>query len=324
MNTPLVSVVIPTYNREHLISETLDSVLAQTYTNWECIVVDDGSKDNTESLLRSYIEKDSRFHFIKRPQNTIKGANVCRNIGFKNSKGLFIQWFDSDDIMLPIFLEYKVQYLQNTKYDYLITLTENFSHPNINSNLGLNKNYYSFDSYKITHNNYCTQKLNWLTPDLFVKRELAEQIKYNENLHSGQEFNFNCQLTAVTEKAILKEVVLTKRRMHDESVKGNLLKNQNQYILERGLVYHQNWLDLKKLRSPMTIDTIPYFFKQAVNVSIDMDIAYPLNRMFILALEFLRLGKITSFILYLTYQFVGRIFKKGHVFRKLFLKSIEK
>ncbi len=61
MNNPLVSIIIPTYNRAHLIHETLDSVLAQTYTNWECIVVDDGSSDNTEEVLESYINKDFRF-----------------------------------------------------------------------------------------------------------------------------------------------------------------------------------------------------------------------------------------------------------------------
>jgi glycosyltransferase involved in cell wall biosynthesis len=321
---PLVSVLIPTYNRAHLIGETLDSIYAQTYTHWECIVVDDGSTDNTETLLKSYIQKDSRFQFIKRSQNKIKGANVCRNIGFDYSKGDFIQWFDSDDIMLPNFLEIKVRTLTNTRFDYLITLTEDFQHPNIHFNLGLNKNYYTFDLYKITHHNYCTQKLNWLTPDLFVKRQLAKQIKYNENLHSGQEFNFNCKLTALSEMAILKEVVVTKRRMHDDSVKGNLIKKPQQYIFERGLVYYQNWLDLKKLKSTITTDTIPYFFKQAVNISINMEIDYPLKRIIILALEFLHHGKLKSFILYLSYQFTGRVFKKGHVIRKLFLKSLQK
>jgi len=98
MNSPLVSIIIPTYNRAHLIGETLDSVLAQTYTNWECIVVDDGSADGTDKLLATYCEKDARFQYHNRPSNRLKGANACRNIGFELSKGEYVNWLDSDDI----------------------------------------------------------------------------------------------------------------------------------------------------------------------------------------------------------------------------------
>ena len=63
MHTPLVSIIIPAYNRAHLIGETLDSVLAQTYINWECIVIDDGSNDNTSELLAEYCKKDNRFQY---------------------------------------------------------------------------------------------------------------------------------------------------------------------------------------------------------------------------------------------------------------------
>ena len=105
---PLVSIIIPTYNRAHLIGETLDSVLAQTYENWECIVVDDGSTDNTDELMADYMAKDKRFRYYHRPEDRLPGGNAARNYGFELSKGAYIQWFDSDDIMLPEFLEKKV------------------------------------------------------------------------------------------------------------------------------------------------------------------------------------------------------------------------
>jgi len=98
---PLVSIIIPTYNRAHLIGETLDSILAQTYQNWECIVVDDGSTDGTEMLLQSYCLKDFRFQYHHRPKDRPKGGNTCRNYGFELSKGEFVNWFDSDDMYLP-------------------------------------------------------------------------------------------------------------------------------------------------------------------------------------------------------------------------------
>ena len=113
----LVSIIIPTFDRAHLIAETLDSILAQTHQNWECIIVDDGSTDNTEELIATYIAADSRFQFFNRPSDRPKGGNACRNYGFEKSKGDFVNWFDSDDIMLPIFLQEKVQLMQNSTFD---------------------------------------------------------------------------------------------------------------------------------------------------------------------------------------------------------------
>jgi glycosyltransferase involved in cell wall biosynthesis len=113
INMPLVSIIIPTYNRAYLIGETLDSVLAQTYINWECIVVDDDSTDHTDKLLYEYCNKDSRFQYHKRPKDRSKGANACRNYGFELSKGEYVNWFDSDDLMDLDFIEFKINNIQN-------------------------------------------------------------------------------------------------------------------------------------------------------------------------------------------------------------------
>ncbi|MEL1252653.1 glycosyltransferase family A protein [Flavobacterium sp. DGU38] len=101
----LISIIIPTFNRAHLITETLDSILVQTYENWECIVVDDGSTDNTADVLADYIKKDNRFQYYDRPKERIKGPNSCRNYGFELSKGDYVKWFDSDDMMMSDLLE---------------------------------------------------------------------------------------------------------------------------------------------------------------------------------------------------------------------------
>lgn len=108
---PLVSIIIPTYNRAHLIGETLDSVLAQTYQNWECIVVDDGSTDDTDKVMAQYCEKDSRIQYHHRPQDRLSGGNAARNYGFEMSKGEYVNWFDSDDIMHADFIKSKITYL---------------------------------------------------------------------------------------------------------------------------------------------------------------------------------------------------------------------
>ena len=105
----LVSIIIPTFNREDLIGETLDSVLDQIHTNWECIVVDDGSQDSTLQVLQRYAQNDDRFKIYERPAHMPKGANSCRNFGYEQSKGAFVNWFDSDDVLHPDFMEQKVK-----------------------------------------------------------------------------------------------------------------------------------------------------------------------------------------------------------------------
>src|SRR6187431_937929 len=99
MSFQVISIIIPTYNRANLIGETLDSILAQTYQNWECIIVDDGSDDNTEEVVNSYVKKDSRFQYHQRPHDRPRGGNAARNYGFELSKGEFVNWFDDDDVM---------------------------------------------------------------------------------------------------------------------------------------------------------------------------------------------------------------------------------
>lgn len=120
MNSLLVSIIIPTYNRAHLIGETLDSILMQTYTNWECIIVDDGSIDNTENVIENYVDRDSRFRFYHRPKNLLGGGNAARNYGFQHSKGEFTNWFDSDDIMHKDHLKL---HMQNFEYNPSIGLS---------------------------------------------------------------------------------------------------------------------------------------------------------------------------------------------------------
>lgn len=122
---PLVSIIIPTYNRAHLICETLDSILAQTYQNWECIIIDDGSTDNTVEVLQKYLDLDSRFQYYKRPDTKKKGPNSCRNFGFEKSKGEFINWFDSDDILFEDSIALRITNF-NTTLDAVVAKCEIF------------------------------------------------------------------------------------------------------------------------------------------------------------------------------------------------------
>ena len=109
----MLSIIIPVYNRKDLITETLDSILNQTRTDWECVVVDDGSCDGSDRTVEEYARKDSRIRFFRRPGNVAKGQSGCRNYGLLQARGEYIHFFDSDDLLAPDFIETFLPPLEN-------------------------------------------------------------------------------------------------------------------------------------------------------------------------------------------------------------------
>lgn len=211
----LVSIIIPTYNRSYLISETLNSIIEQSYTNWECIVIDDGSTDNTERLLLDYCKKDKRIHYYQRPIHITKGANSCRNYGFDISKGEYIKWFDSDDIMLPGHIEILLRSLQKENVDFAVGDCIHFEVGKVN-----NIKIYDFDRSKAKMDAFmfATNQIGWITYDFLGKRKILEDIKFNEKLIDGQEYNFFIKLLLQNQKGIFVNEVLTKARLHSQSL----------------------------------------------------------------------------------------------------------
>ncbi len=104
---PIVSIIVPCYNQAQYLPETLDSVLAQTYPNWECIIVNDGSPDNTEEVAKQYCDEDSRFKLVLKQNG---GVSSARNIGIAQSCGEYILPLDADDKISPDYLEKAVQH----------------------------------------------------------------------------------------------------------------------------------------------------------------------------------------------------------------------
>lgn len=105
-----VSVITPSHNAARFISETIQSVLNQEYTDWEMIVVDDCSTDNSVSIIHSFVEQDRRIKLIQLSENS--GAAVARNAAIKASQGRYIAFLDSDDVWLPDKLEKQIAFMQ--------------------------------------------------------------------------------------------------------------------------------------------------------------------------------------------------------------------
>jgi hypothetical protein len=107
-----VSLITPSFNRENIYAETLDSIAAQTYPYWENIIVDDGSSDQTKKIVADYAARDPRFKAFDRI-GTPKGASTCRNEGVSHSHGKYVMFLDTDDIIEPFCLEQRVRVMES-------------------------------------------------------------------------------------------------------------------------------------------------------------------------------------------------------------------
>lgn len=110
IHTPLVSIVLPVYNRKHIIERAIRSVENQTVENWELLLIDDGSSDGLESIVLPIVEKRPRYRFLK---HSHRGLSATRNIGIQAALGHYVTFLDSDDEYKPDHLELRVDFMKN-------------------------------------------------------------------------------------------------------------------------------------------------------------------------------------------------------------------
>lgn len=120
----LVTIIVSCYNQSQYLSEALQSVLEQTYTHWECIIVNDGSTDNTATVAKQWISKDNRFKYIQKING---GLSSARNAGLDQASGEFIQFLDADDYLHKLKLEESLAQLFVKQYDLIVTNYESFT-----------------------------------------------------------------------------------------------------------------------------------------------------------------------------------------------------
>ncbi len=118
----LVSVIMPCYNSAAYIAKTLNSVIAQTYSNWECIVVDDCSTDNSVEIIENISNNDERIRLYKNDSN--RGAAYSRNKALSVANGKWIAFLDSDDLWMPDKLEKQIAFMEDNGYKYSYTAYE--------------------------------------------------------------------------------------------------------------------------------------------------------------------------------------------------------
>jgi len=141
MKNALVSIIITCYNQAHCIAQTIESVKAQTYKQWECIIVDDGSKDTSAWVIQETIGKDLRFKYVFQDN---QGVAKARNLGFAMAKGELINFLDGDDTFLPLKIELQTECFEENRDLYICICDHQYYHVQTN-----NYKYHKFEPIKI-------------------------------------------------------------------------------------------------------------------------------------------------------------------------------
>lgn len=179
----MISIIIPTYNRGNLIKKSIESILMQTYKDFELIIVDDNSSDNTESIVKSI--EDNRIKYIRLNKNV--GANKARNIGIENSLGEYIAFNDSDDEWKSNKLEIQLQTLIDTNADLVFCSYARYDNGNItiapNKNVDIENIFYEL----LKENLISTQTI-------LAKRECLIAEKFDEQLPRFQDWDLVIRL----------------------------------------------------------------------------------------------------------------------------------
>ena len=212
IENPLISIIIPVFNREKLIVRTLESVQNQTYTNWECIIVDDGSSDNTLNVIASFIDRDKRFKIIS--HHHVGNANILRNIGINKANGEYIAMLDSDDEFMANHLSRRLSKIKEWGCDGIYgsflfndgdVILERFSRDN--------KKNESMIDYLLT-GGICQ------TSSHFYTKSSIDSVLWDEELRRHQDYDLSIRFSA---KYKFKSDILP-------TVKVNWIKNEKRNI----------------------------------------------------------------------------------------------
>lgn len=225
-----VSIIIPAFNSGEFIAETLESVLGQTYENWECVVVDDGSKDNTSEIVKKYCFLDSRFiYFFQENQ----GPSIARNHGIAQSTGDFILPLDGDDIIEKTYIEKSVSHFHSYPQTKLIYCKAQL--------FGAEQGAwalpdYNYESFIWSNSIFCSA--------MFRRSDFNNTSGYNPNMRYGLE-DWDFWLSLLHEHDIvyqIPEVLFFYRKRNssrDSIAHEHLAEMQRQIVLNHPLIYNQ-------------------------------------------------------------------------------------
>ena len=232
---PQVSIITPCYNASRFISQTIDSVLTQTFTDWEMIIVDDGSKDDSSEIVEKYVKKDSRIRLIQQPNG---GSANARNHGIREATGRYIALLDADDLWLPQFLEKQIEFMKEKK---AICVYSSYKRIDENSNEILKplicRSFVNYKKMQITNFIGCLTGL--YDSSKYGKKYLDEALKSIPDNSA-----YWLEIVKLENAAYGNPKVLACYRVIKSSTTGNKLK-----LVKKQFWFYRNYLKLSFARS---------------------------------------------------------------------------
>lgn len=214
----LVSVITPLYNAEKYIAQTIEGVISQTYKNWEMIIVDDCSTDNSRNIVKNYQNKDNRIKLIKLEAN-FGGPARPRNIGIENAKGKYIAFLDADDVWLPHKLEKQIAYLEeNSDIDICHTLANVIDENSKIQDFFDNQKTYDKLKYIISKDNLLFYTNNININSTLMRSDKEIKFEEDKNLVALEDWKYWIDNQISGKKIALMSEILINYRVHQSSI----------------------------------------------------------------------------------------------------------
>ncbi len=246
MDNPFFSVILPTYNRAHFLDRSIQSVINQTFTDWELIIVDDGSTDNTKEVVEKYQKSDSRIKYIYQENKRLPTA---RNTGIINSNGMYICFLDSDDQYKSNHLKSHFEAINNSgKKLYYSQYEYSYNNEVVKINIELKKT-----NYNDKINNILSVFLPYSPPVqcISISRNIAIENLFDTEMNVTEAYDFNARCAGFIEAAIIDKITITLFG-HNDNV--SIART-----LDKSLLFYLNqYKDFKTLRKRL-------FYKDLIN-----------------------------------------------------------
>lgn len=184
LQNPKVSIIVPCYNQGKYMNETLQSVYVQTYINWECIIVNDGSTDDTEEIAKSWETKDKRFKYYYKNNS---GVSSTRNFGISKASGSYLQFLDSDDVLDERKLQLSIDEVCSSSQSKVQIVISNFKMISADSKEILPP-FCELTEKSFTFENFLFNLFSIQLQCGFFDRRLFEEIKFPENLSAQEDW----------------------------------------------------------------------------------------------------------------------------------------